>query len=268
MRAEASSRFAPRVVGVVHLPALPGTARGEPATAFGRVLDVAKCDAAAYAEGGADAIIVENFGDIPFARERVGPGVIAAMALAVSAARAESGLPVGVNILRNDVCGAIAVAALCGARFVRANVYVGAAVTDQGLIEGRADEAQTLIRQLGGSVDVWADIDVKHAAPLAPRPLGDLAADAIERGLAAAVIVTGRGTGHPAAELDLRAVRDAMPQALLYAGSGVTAASIGVVLRYADGAIVGTAAKVDGQIGNPVDPVRVRSIVAATRSGE
>jgi len=185
------------------------------------------------------------------------------MTLAVSAVLTESGLPVGVNILRNDVCGAVAVAALSGAVFVRANIYVGAAVTDQGLIEGHADEVQELVRRLGASVGIWADIDVKHAAPLAPRPLGDLAEDAIERGLATAIIVTGRGTGHPAAESDLRAVRDAVPQGLLYVGSGVTAASIDELLRYADGAIVGTAAKVDGEIGNPVDPARVRAIVAA-----
>ncbi len=227
------------------------------------MLEGARRDAAAYAEGGVEAIIVENFGDVPFTRERVTPAVIAAMTLAVSAVLTESGLPVGVNILRNDVCGAVAVAALSGAVFVRANIYVGAAVTDQGLIEGHADEVQELVRRLGASVGIWADIDVKHAAPLAPRPLGDLAEDAIERGLATAIIVTGRGTGHPAAESDLRAVRDAVPQGLLYVGSGVTAASIDELLRYADGAIVGTAAKVDGEIGNPVDPARVRAIVAA-----
>jgi predicted TIM-barrel enzyme len=34
----------------------------------------------------------------------------------------------------------------------------------------------------------------------------------------------------------------------------------------ADGAIVGTAAKVDGILANPVDPHRVRGLVAAARS--
>jgi membrane complex biogenesis BtpA family protein len=257
------TRFAPRFVGTVHLLALPGSARGGRASDLAAVIDRARRDAAHYAEGGADALIVENFGDVPFARDRVGSHFVAAMTLAVAAIRAESGLPVGVNVLRNDVLSAVAIAAMTGARFVRANVYVGAAVTDQGVIEGRADEVQALIRQLGAAVDVWADVDVKHAAPLAPWPVADLAADAVERGLAGAVIVTGRATGQPAAEDDLRSVRSAVLGTPLYVGSGVTAETVGGLLRIADGVIVGTAAKVDGVVTNPVDIDRVRAIAWA-----
>jgi membrane complex biogenesis BtpA family protein len=154
--------------------------------------------------------------------------------------REVSGLPVGVNVLRNDVLGAVSVAAMAGGSFVRANVYVGAALTDQGIIEGRAAEVQDLIRRLGAPVAVWADVDVKHAAPIAARPLGDLAEDAVERGLASAVIVTGRATGQPASLEDMRTVKAAVPGAPLY------------VER-------------DGQLFNPVDPARVRALVAASR---
>ncbi|HEY8447607.1 MAG TPA: BtpA/SgcQ family protein [Thermomicrobiales bacterium] len=257
----------PRVVGVVHLPPLPGSARGGPAASMRDVLAAARRDAAAYAEGGADALIVENFGDVPFVKERVGAHVVAAMTLAVAAVREETGLPVGVNVLRNDVLSAVSIAAMAGGSFVRANVYVGATVTDQGLIEGRAEEVQALIRRLGADVAVWADVDVKHAAPLAPRPLGELAEDAVERGLAGAVIVTGRATGQPAADADLRAVRAAVPHTPLYVGSGVTAETVSALLRIADGVIVGTASKMDGIVTNPVSVERVREIVAAARAG-
>ena len=100
---------------------------------------------------------------------------------------------------------------LAGGRFVRANVYAGAAVTDQGLIEGRAAAVQALIRRLDAPISVWADVDVKHAAPLSPRPIGELAEDAVERGLAGAVIVSGAGTGHPTNPADLQAVRAVLP---------------------------------------------------------
>jgi membrane complex biogenesis BtpA family protein len=255
----------PRVVGVVHLAALPGSARGGAAGDLARILDQARRDANAYRAGGVDALIVENFGDAPFARDRVGPHVVAAMTLAVQAVKAETGLPVGVNVLRNDVLSAVAIVAVTGGSFVRANVYVGVSITDQGLIQGRADEVQALIRRLGAPVAVWADVDVKHAVPLAPRPLGELAEDAVERGLAGAVIVTGRATGQPAAEDDLRAVRAAVPTTPIYVGSGVTAASAATLFRLADGVIVGTAAKVGGLVTNPVDVERVREIVAAAR---
>lgn len=254
-----------RIVGVIHLPPLPGAARGPSARELGRILDAARRDAATWATGGADALIVENFGDVPFAKGAVGPETIAAMTLAVAAVIAESGLPAGVNVLRNDVLGAVSIAAATRGTFVRANVYVGAAITDQGLIEGRADEVQALIRRLDAPVAVWADIDVKHAAALAPRPLGELAEDAVQRGLAGTVIVTGAGTGQPTNPEHLRAVRAAVPGTPLYAGSGATAETLPDLLAIADGAIVGTAAKADGIVSNPVEPARVKAMVAAAR---
>lgn len=254
-----------RIVGVVHLPALPGSPLAGAASALETILDRAKRDATAYAEGGADAIIVENFGDLPFRKDDIAPVTVAAMTRVVATVRSTNGLPVGVNVLRNDVLSAVAIAAVSGGSFVRANVYVGAAVTDQGLIEGRAAEVQALIRSLGTPVEVWADVDVKHAAPLATRPLGELAEDAVERGLAGAVIVTGRATGSPTAIADLQAVRRALPHDPLYVGSGASLKTLPSLLRIADGVIVGTAAKVDGLVTNPVSVERVSALVAAAR---
>ena len=251
-----------RIVGVIHLPPLPGTARGPSASGMDEILETARRDAAAWASGGADALIVENFGDVPFHKGPVGPETIAAMTLAVALVIAETGLPVGVNVLRNDVEGAVAIAAAAGGRFVRANIYAGAAVTDQGLIEGRADSVQALIRRLDAPISVWADVDVKHAAPLASRPIGEMAEDAVVRGLAGAVIVSGAGTGAPTDPEDLRAVRAALPDTPIYVGSGATAKTLPSLLAIANGAILGTAAKVDGRVANPVDPERVRALVA------
>ena len=110
---------------------------------------------------------------------------------------------------------------------------------------------------------VWADLDVKHAAQLAPRPIAELAEDAVLRGLAEAVIVTGAATGKPVSGDDLADVRAALPETPIYAGSGVTIETIPAIFRYADGAIIGTAAKVDSDIARPVDPARVRALRAA-----
>lgn len=254
-----------RIVGVVHLPALPGTARGPSSREMNAIIESARRDAAAWTSGGADALIVENFGDVPFQKGPVGPETIAVMTVAVASVIAETGLPTGVNVLRNDVEGAVAIAAATGGQFVRANVYAGAAVTDQGLIEGRADAVQALIRRLDAPVSVWADIDVKHAAPLAPRSIADMAEDAVIRGLAGAAIVSGAGTGQPTNPEDLQEVRAALPDTPIYAGSGATVELLSSLLEFADGAIVGTAAKTDGIVSNPVDSERVRALVAAAR---
>lgn len=255
----------PRIVGVIHLPALPGTPRGGVAADIARVINFARRDAAAWAEGGADALMVENFHDVPFHKDSVGPETVAAMTLAVAAVMEESALPTGVNVLRNDVEAAAAIAAMTGASYIRANVYVGAAVTDQGLVEGRADRVQALIRRLAAPVDVWADVDVKHAAQLAPRSLGELAEDAVKRGLASALIVTGAGTGHPTSLDDVRAVKAAMPGVPLYVGSGANPGTLPDFLDVADGAIIGSAAKENADPANPVAVKLVKALVEATR---
>jgi uncharacterized protein len=255
-----------RIVGVIHLPPLPGSARGPSVRNMNGILESVRRDAVAWTSGGVNALIVENFGDVPFRKGAVGPETVAAMTLAVSLVSAESGLPVGVNVLRNDVEAAVAIAAQAGGRFVRANVYAGAAVTDQGLIEGRADAVQALIRRLDAPISVWADVDVKHASPLSSRPIGELAEDAVKRGLAGAVIVSGAGTGRPTTAADLLAVRAVLPHTPLYVGSGATTMTLQSLLEIADGAIVGTAAKADGVIGNPVDLGRVQALVAAAWS--
>lgn len=252
-----------RIVGVIHLPALPGSVRGGPCSAIDGILDGARRDAVAYAAGGAEAVIVENFGDTPFMKEKVAPVTVAAMTRVVDAVGGASGLPVGVNVLRNDVLSAVSIAAMAGGTIVRANVYVGAAVTDQGLIEGRAAEVQRLIASLAAPISIWADVDVKHAAPLAPRPIGEVAEDAVLRGLAQAVIVTGKATGSSASQADLAQVRASLPQTPIYAGSGVTTESISSVMAIADGVIVGTGAKYDGIVTNAVDVARVRALVTA-----
>ena len=255
----------PRIVGVIHLPALPGTPRGGAASDFARVLSFARRDAAAWAAGGAEALMVENFHDVPFHKGPVGPETVAAMTLAVAAVMEESGLPTGVNVLRNDVEAAAAIAAITGASFIRANVYVGAAVTDQGLIEGRADMVQALITRLSAPIDVWADVDVKHAAQLAPRTLGELAEDAVKRGLAGALIVTGAGTGHPTNLEDVQEVRAAMPGVPLYVGSGASPESLPALLEVADGAIVGSAAKPNADPVNAVEVELVKALVKAAQ---
>lgn len=268
MKNQPEARAAPvfRIVGVIHLPPLLGSARGESARHMGAILEAVRWDAAAWAGGGANALVVENFGDVPFHKGAVGPETVSAMTLAVSVACAESGLPVGVNVLRNDVEAAVAIAALAGGQFVRANVYAGAAVTDQGLIEGRADAVQALIRRLDAPIAVWADVDVKHAAPLSKRPICELAEDAVERGLAGAVIVSGTGTGRPTKLADLQAVRAVLPSTPIYIGSGATEEILPSLLAVADGAIIGTAAKVDEIVANRVDPNRVRALVAIART--
>jgi membrane complex biogenesis BtpA family protein len=252
------------VIGMVHLPALPGSPRWGGSIAA--VIDAALADAEALRAGGADALLVENYGDVPFAPDTVDPATVAAMAAAVVEIRRAMPLPVGVNVLRTDARAALAVAVAGGARFIRVNVHVGAVVTDQGLIASRAAETLRYRRLLGQDVKILADVQSKHGAPLVPVPIELEARDCVARGLADGLVVSGRATGEPTSLDDLKRVRDALPDVPLLVGSGVTWDRAAELLSIADGLIVGTAVKRDGLVANPVDARRVRRIVEAARS--
>ena len=184
-----------RLVGVIHLPPLAGSPR---ASAVLRAAETrAAEDAKILADAGFDLVMIENFGDAPFFAGKVPAVTVAMMTACAWAARtAAPSLPLGINVLRNDGDAALAIAHAVGAACIRVNVLTGARVTDQGLIQGDAASLFRTRRALGADgIEVWADIDVKHSAPLAARPLTDEVADLVSRALAGAVLVTGEGTG-------------------------------------------------------------------------
>lgn len=254
---------APReLVGVVHLPALPGAPgwKGD----MGALLERAAADARALSAGGLRRAIVENFGDRPFFKDSVPPETVAGLACAVQhLAGAVPELELGLNVLRNDARAALGIAAVLPLRFVRINVHVGAMVTDQGLIEGRAAQTLRERQRLCPQVELWCDVHVKHAQPLAGEDLIDAARDTLERGLADVLILSGRATGSPPELRDLARVRAACPTARLYLGSGLHPGNAAELLAHADGAIVGTSLKRGGHVDQPVDPERVRALLAS-----
>jgi len=246
---------------MVHLLPLPGAPRwnGD----LEAVLHRAVADARALCDGGVDAVLVENFGDTPFLPGDVEPVTVAALTRAVAAVRDAVDRPVGVNVLRNDAAAALAVAAATGATFVRVNVHTGGMFTDQGWIQGRAAETVRLRERIAPHVAILADVLVKHATPPAGVVLEDAARDAWERGMADALILSGRATG-AATDLErVQRVRQAVPAATVLVGSGVTIESVGAALEHAHGVIVGSALEEGGQAGYPVELDRVRRLVSA-----
>ena len=187
------------------------------------------------------------------------------MAVAVAEIRRTVPLPIGVNMLKNDVRSALAVAAATGARFVRVNVHVGAVAADQGIIQSEAHDTLRYRRLLGVAVAILADVQAKHGVPLAPLPIEQEARDCFARGLADALVVSGVATGEPTPMSDLKRVRDAVPGAPLLVGSGASPETVAELLSVADAVIVGTSIKRDGRLSNPVDAERVRRLVAAAR---
>lgn len=251
------------LIGVVHLGPLPGSPRWRGSLAG--IIKRAVADATAYEEGGAQAVFIENFGDVPFTRSAVGPETVAAMAAVGCAVRAAVALPIGFNVLRNDAQAALALCAACGGSFIRVNVHSGAMLTDQGIIEGDAFATLRYRQAVSPAAQIFADVHVKHAVPLGDWTLEDSAHDTLDRGLADAVIISGVGTGKAADPADVQQVRAACPSARILLGSGVTRENAHQFLPFADGFIVGSSLKKAGKLANPVDPKRVAALLRAMR---
>jgi len=255
------------IIGMVHLSALPGSVRYEQSLEL--TIERALREAGRWADAGADAIMVENFFDAPFALETVPPITVACLTRCAAALRsAYPNIPLGINCLRNDGPAAVSIAHAVGAQLVRINVYVGAAVTDQGIVQGQARAVQLLKSQLGANVRVWSDVFVKHASQLggADMRIEDHAKDAVYRGLSDGLIVSGTGTGFGVDTADIERVRAAVPGSLIAVGSGYTPATAATLAAAgATAVIVGTGAKPAGDVTREVDAGLAQQCVDAWR---
>lgn len=255
------------VIGVIHLLPMPGSPRYDGQLDI--ALERAEQEAAALASGGVNGIIIENFFDVPFAKNRVDTATACAMTLAAAKVKAISGLPLGINVLRNDGRTALSIATVVKAEFIRVNVLSGAMLCDQGIIEGEAHELMLYRKQLGSErqVRIFADVMVKHAVPLGQwSDIRLQAQDTVKRALADAIIITGRATGDAPDTSDLDAVREALPDTPIFIGSGTSKDNVPDLLELADGIIVASSVKRQGILENPVDVGRIRALVDTVRS--
>ncbi len=252
------------LLGMVHLLPLPGSPSygGD----LGVILERALEDGQTLRAGGAHGLVIENFGDLPFLPGRVEAITVAAMTRVVSEVRRSVDLPCGVSVLRNDAEAALSIATATGSSFIRVGIHIGAMVTDQGIIQGRAHKTLRLRSQLGVPLKIFADLQVKHAHPLGTPDPEREARDLTGRGLADAVVVSGVATGEPADLEVVDQIKSAIPETPVLVGSGVCEENVEATLKVADGAIVGTHLKEGGLIDRPVDQARVEALVRKGRS--
>jgi membrane complex biogenesis BtpA family protein len=254
------------VIGMVHCWPMPG-APGYTGYGVETVVEHALADATALAEGGVDGLIVENMWDVPFrSGSHVAPESIAAHAVVARAVRDAVDLPLGINLVHNGGTALLGIAIAAGASFIRVCMFTGAGVWDAGQWdEGCAAELMRRRKELDAEhVKIFADVDKKHSVRF---PGIDLATHvAWTRFFGAdALIVSGRMTGDAP---DIAKVREAKALAgdrPLLIGSGADERNVAAFLDVADGVIVGTSLKHNGECANAVDPDRVRRFVAAAR---
>src|SRR6185436_2631865 len=96
--------------------------------------------------------------------------------------------------------------------------------------------------------------------------LEEAAEDTFQRGLADALIISGRGTGKATDLARVELVKRAVPEAPVLIGSGITPETVSESLAIADGAIVGSALARGGMAGAGINPDRAAALIRAFQS--
>jgi uncharacterized protein len=255
------------IIGMLHLPPLPGAPhyRGEPLT---RIIDTTLEELERYREGGIDGLIVENQGDLPFAKPQdIGPETVAAMTAVAQMVVRSAGFAVGINVLSNAAIPALAVAQSAGAQFIRVSQWANAYVGNSGLIEAAAPAALRYRAHIKADhIKVFTDVHVKHGshAIVADRSIPEQAQDAVWFD-SDVLIATGTRTGEatPVEEVERLRGGHGLP---VIVGSGFDLPNLAQILAVADGAIVGTSLKQGGLWWNPVETSRVRALMDAVQA--
>ena len=248
------------VIGMVHLGALPGAPLHQ--GSMEAILDAARADLIALQEAGFDAVMFGNENDRPY-ELRVDAASTAAMAWAVGALRSAIRVPFGVNVLW-DPDATMALAAATGAAFVR-EIFTGAYASDMGLWSPDAGRARRYAARLGIAPLTLYNVSAEFADSLDRRPLADRARSAVFSAVPDAVLVSGAITGEAARMEDLEAVKAAVDVPVL-ANTGVKHDTVAEVLALADGCVVGSALKVDGDTWKAVDPDRANDFMARAKA--
>ncbi len=250
------------LIGMVHLPRLVKPFKGSDTVK--KIVSFAIQEAITLEKAGFDAVLVENFHDIPYSKYQIDETKFLLMNLMVEKIISNINIPCGVNILRNACVQAIALATVTGASFIRCNIYEGAYVTDQGIIESVAVEVQQKHQELRSRVQILADIHVKHASPLGKFTLVESAKNALNRGAANAIIISGRETGKL---IDIDELKNFVQLSNIkpILGSGLAIENLSEVIPYISGAIVGSSIKAT-DISSPVDIQKARSLANKWKS--
>lgn len=251
------------VIAMVHLGALPGSPLHDREAGLDGLVENARRDLAALQAAGVDAVMFGNENDRPYEFD-VDTASTATMAYVIGRLRPEIAVPFGVNVLW-DPMSTMALAAATGASFAR-EIFTGSYASDMGPWTPDAGKAVRYRDRLGRQdLALLYNVSAEFAWSLDRRSLADRARSAVFSSIPDAVLVSGAITGEAAEMSDLMAVKAALPDTPVLANTGVRHDTVAEVLRVADGCVVGSSLKVDGNTWNPVDPERAAEFMRIAR---
>ena len=252
------------IIAMAHLGPLPGAPGFDRAGGMAKLIDGVARDVEALQAGGVDAVMFGNEGDRPYVL-KAAPEGLAAMASIVAALRPALRVPYGVNYLWDPVA-TVALAVATGAAFAR-EVFTGVYASDMGLWQPDCAGALRLRADLGRpDLKLLFNVNAEFAAPLDTRPTEKRAESVVFSSLADAICVSGAITGQAVDQSELARVKTAVGAVPVLANTGVRIDTVETILGVADGCVIGTHFKVDGNTWNPVDRARVARFMDKVRT--
>ena len=252
------------LVVMIGLPALKGTLEYDGKSIDEISSQVVK-EAKTLYDAGIRNMMIQNIGDYPMV-QKVGPEIIAMMSRVTADIRRElpDDVSLGISVLMNEGAGALAIADANECDYIRAKIYVGAMVAASGIEYSCMDEVLNLKNKLSSKVSIWADIHDRTGTPLGNPSLVDACAQAIQKGKAEVLIITGKNE-EESKEM-IQEVKKAFPSQKVYLGGGVNPKNINSFLSLCDGVIVGSYLKKEGKMNEELDSVRLEEFMHAWKN--
>lgn len=251
------------IVGMCHLPALPGDPDYDGTGGVDAVLAHARREISALQDGGIDGILISNEFSLPYLT-KTEPITAIVMARVIGELRSEIRVPFGVNVLWDGVAS-IDLAMATGAAFVR-EVFTGVYASDFGLWNTEVGRAARHRARVGASaVRLLYNIVPEGAAYLANRDLAQMTRSTVFNGAPDGLCVSGLTAGAATDTSALKVVKENAGDVPVIVNTGVRPDTVAESLEYADAAIVGTWFKRDGVFANDAEPARVAELMEVVR---
>jgi membrane complex biogenesis BtpA family protein len=252
------------VIGMCHMLAMPGDPKFDAAKGLNRVYDQARADMLALQDGGIDAIMFSNEFSLPYLT-KVETITVASMAAIIGELKNEIKIPFGVNVLW-DPSASLDLAMATGAQFVR-EIFTGVYASDFGLWNTNVGEVVRHQHRIGAQhVRLLFNIVPESAVYLGGRQIGDIARSTVFNNEPDALCVSGLTAGEETSAQTLKLVKEAVPDTPVFANTGVRLENVREQLEIADGAVIGTAFKQEGNTWNPIDASRVKELMDKVKS--